>query len=1221
MGKKLWIVVFLGILVVTVFSQRYQESDDFSYALKLYNEGFYDIAAQQFNLFVNHYPNSDRVPDAKYYQAMALFTLRDFANARIEFQSLAVSFPDNQRAPEAWYKTGECYIKLNKPEDAARAFETVKVLYPENPIAANSLFQAAGIYFQESKLDRSESVLLDLLDRYVQSAVYPQARLLYARILLQKQKFNRAETELRKVLKSESKPEIQAQAYIGLGRLYQKLGQFERSEKHYLSALQMNPDAATYYQGLSDLSELYATARKYDEAVRLISKSLSRISSTPFKQKLQLNLAAIYYLQGKYFAAEQSANELPENLSSDTLVSRRCFYLGEIYFAENKLEKSLDYFLKLLSQDSLRRLGSHFVPLAEKRVGTIYLSQELFHQGYEQLTSYLKEYSHEPGRDSVYVALFRAALNEEKLPVAQRVYRDFVEAFPRHPRRDDLLFQLAKYEFEHGAYHESSRDFRSLLHTFSCSDKYHSAREYLRIIRNYFEVEEGVGVNKLARLIGRFLSDEDVTSLKLELARIYLQQLKDLPETVRLCQTIVTETPDSVRLGEAYFLLAEAHRRIAEYQMFAGKESVSNFQAAKNAYKDAMYFVKYVSHPDSLSFAFLQTNLDSSVVDKKTGQTYRKFWQHFINSYPGSKYKNRARMILATLHLNESDTANALSILQNVSQEADGELRGEAYFRMAQIFRQQKKYDRAVSALKTFLLNIPAHHLRAKAYALLAQIQAQRGIYDQAAESWKRLRQEYDYASIAQTALDRMIGVYLSDERYREVVDLTAPYLSEKESADILLNNFYRPAKTRFYFYNGKARFLSGDLDGARVQLLKYLYSDSEALHRDESRFLLAEIALQKNDQQTALLHLDEIRRNENSPFFIQATRKIADIYFNLGKFKKALNLYTNIIPRTEDADQKMYFKNQQMICLINLGRFKTYNAKLDAYRKAYKKHPQLQQNLARFVFEQGKYYYQNKKFDPAIKKFERVTKKYRTTDLVDDATYYLGLTYSTLNKTEKAQELLSRFIEKYPRSSLLSNVYITLGSLYYRAEKREMSVEAFKKAVENAQDAETRKIALSNLIKTYQDLGLWDGILTQARAYVKAFPNADDLIDKKILIGSALINLNRYTEAVDYLRKVKLEASSEAEPEIQFYIGEAYFNAGQYENAIREFVKIPLLSRQTKLQWEASALYFSGQSYEKMGRIDDAIRMYREIIDRPGIMVDLKREARKRIDQLKKGG
>ena len=36
-------------------------------------------------------------------------------------------------------------------------------------------------------------------------------------------------------------------------------------------------------------------------------------------------------------------------------------------------------------------------------------------------------------------------------------------------------------------------------------------------------------------------------------------------------------------------------------------------------------------------------------------------------------------------------------------------------------------------------------------------------------------------------------------------------------------------------------------------------------------------------------------------------------------------------------------------------------------------------------------------------------------------------------------------------------------------------------------------------------------------------------------------------------------------------------------------------------------ALYYSGQAYEKLGRIQDAIRMYREIINRPGIDLVLK--------------
>ena len=159
----------------------------------------------------------------------------------------------------------------------------------------------------------------------------------------------------------------------------------------------------------------------------------------------------------------------------------------------------------------------------------------------------------------------------------------------------------------------------------------------------------------------------------------------------------------------------------------------------------------------------------------------------------------------------------------------------------------------------------------------------------------------------------------------------------------------------------------------------------------------------------------------------------------------------------------------------------------------------------------------------------------------------------------------------------------------------------------------------MSNLIKAYTFVNFWDAALALAREYIVNYPDAEDAIDKKILIGRAYVYLNQVDLAVDLLKEVRLIADSEREPEIQYYIGEAYFQTGQYENAIAEYVKIPLLSRKTKLQWEASALYYSGQAYEKLGRIDDAKRMYAEIVKRPGIDIVLKKAAQKRINEIEK--
>ena len=121
--KRLFTILTLCFFLANtgvVLAQQYSESNDFSYALKLYNENFYDVAAQQFSTFINRYPNSERQADARFYYADALFKLGQFDNARVEFQGLAVGFPENARAPRAWEMVGKSYEKLGKAEEAAK---------------------------------------------------------------------------------------------------------------------------------------------------------------------------------------------------------------------------------------------------------------------------------------------------------------------------------------------------------------------------------------------------------------------------------------------------------------------------------------------------------------------------------------------------------------------------------------------------------------------------------------------------------------------------------------------------------------------------------------------------------------------------------------------------------------------------------------------------------------------------------------------------------------------------------------------------------------------------------------------------------------------------------------------------------------------------------------------------------------------------------------------
>jgi tol-pal system protein YbgF len=1218
MTQKTLVIVLLSLIFTFAISQRYGESDDFSYALKLYNEGFYDIAAQQLNLFVDRYPNSERIPDAKYYLGLSLFNSEDFENSRIEFQSLAVTFPDHKRSPEAWQKVGESYAKLGKWEEAARALETVKILYPGDPQAPVSLFKAAELYYQHDFLEKAELTLRDFIDRYPDSNYFPNARLLYANILLAKQNYDLAYKEYQKVLSTGADESLQAQAHLGLGQFYTQLGQIERAKEEYQIILSKFSSTSSRLKALLLYSNLLAISGEYDEAAELINNQLMSFKMQQQKTQLYLQLAGIYYLQENYFSATKLLDAITSTGLNDTLQIRLLFYEGINYLKDKKYQKSISEFTDLLERLEQNNAKDSYYSEAQKNLGYVYLNSGDFEKGSEILRSFTREFPKDPSVAKIYSDLFYAALAKSRTEAASQLYRELLSKAPDYSQRDLLLFRMAQYFYRNRNYNKAQSTWLEFKNDYYCSAKADSTDMYLKLLSKYYIVDQSEGMNKLASLVGRVLSDQNTQNLKLDLARVYLLYLNDMNQAVEMSEEIIKTSTDSSITGEAYHILAEAYKRKAELERFEGRNDQLFRQQGVSAFRNAMNYIGHVNYPDSLAFAFIA---ETGAVENIPAEKVIQYWEHFSSSYPESPRSEVANYILAKLYYDAGDTNTALNKLQALKESSDRNLAGEAYYLIGTINYKLEDYENASQALKQFLLGIEIHSLRANAFGLLAKIYEKQGDYDLAAQFWARLREKYDYSPAATAAKTRIPEVFLIAGKYDEVIQYTRGAIRELDKSDLLLRDLQFLSEPEFYFYNGKAKYMAADFPESRKVLLDYLFSQSKGKNVEETLFLLAEIAVKEGDSDAALLHLQALAKNDASPFFLQATAKTADIYFEREDFAKAQVLYNKLVPQVTDPEQKVLYQAQEMICMINQGNLKQYDSRLSNFRKTAKKDPHYKDYLASFEFEIGKYMYSNKNFDAAIGRFETVTGKYKGTIYADDAEYYLGLTYTTLNKVDKAMTILSQFSEKYPQSTLKSNIYITLGGLYYRAEKPDLAVGSFKKAVESANDAETRKQALANLILLYRDLGLWDGVLSQARIYVEEFSDAEDIIDKKILIGSALIQLNRYSDAVDYLKDLKFSANSEQEPEIQFYIGEAYFNAGQYENAIREFVKIPLLSKQTKLQWEASALYYSGQAYEKMGRRGDAIRMYQEIIDRPGILVDLKKEAQKRINQLKETG
>ena len=120
-------------------------------------------------------------------------------------------------------------------------------------------------------------------------------------------------------------------------------------------------------------------------------------------------------------------------------------------------------------------------------------------------------------------------------------------------------------------------------------------------------------------------------------------------------------------------------------------------------------------------------------------------------------------------------------------------------------------------------------------------------------------------------------------------------------------------------------------------------------------------------------------------------------------------------------------------------------------------------------------------------------------------------------------------------------------------------------------------------------------------------------------MVPDSITMTPRRAQSALHLQSLLDQAGSDLEGEIRYYIAEANYNKGDFQQAILDFLKVPyLVTKKGKMDWTANSLYMAGQSYEKLGRFDQALTMYQQILERPGIDETFKAAAKKEISRVK---
>jgi len=107
------------------YDQAFQALKDLRYA----------DAAEEFQAFLDSYPNSEYSDNAQYWLGESYYVTRNYDLALTAFQGLLDQFPDSPKAPDALLKIGYTHYELEQWDSARAALTQVQEQYPDSTLS------------------------------------------------------------------------------------------------------------------------------------------------------------------------------------------------------------------------------------------------------------------------------------------------------------------------------------------------------------------------------------------------------------------------------------------------------------------------------------------------------------------------------------------------------------------------------------------------------------------------------------------------------------------------------------------------------------------------------------------------------------------------------------------------------------------------------------------------------------------------------------------------------------------------------------------------------------------------------------------------------------------------------------------------------------------------------------------------------------------------------
>ena len=489
-----YVILLFCLLAISCFAQSGEEAE-FIFAKKAFSDGFYALAQENLESFLDSYPDTGHLYEARILLGRCFYYQNNFKKASYEFDIVLNAPPTAAPQDSAIYWTGDIHYSGGDFKNALEYYQKVLDEYPASRYSSYALYSKAWSYYRLGFLENAMPVFNDVVSRYPQDSVAIDSFFKIGEIDYLLDNFEDARVSLNSFINKYSLSEKTAESYYLLGDISLKQEKYADAILLFKRALSISPDARwadlalfRMAQALFNVNDLDESMKGFDACAKrssnvlIVSNSLLGVIYNYEKKGMREEaLKACDYISVKYPKTDAAAESyylkarILYNYNSLAQAEEVClksvdkflplegtakihYILGWIYLKEDKIKEALVEFKSAVKdiEDDI------FVPSALCKIGDIYITDGEFDKAAQNFDDVLKGYPDSGYADYAQYRLGDIFLATKKYDLAILAYQSLLVNFPQTGLKEKTIFKSGVGYFNRGLFSQALTEFERL---------------------------------------------------------------------------------------------------------------------------------------------------------------------------------------------------------------------------------------------------------------------------------------------------------------------------------------------------------------------------------------------------------------------------------------------------------------------------------------------------------------------------------------------------------------------------------------------------------------------------------------------------------------------------------------------------------------------------------------------------------------------------------------